>query len=392
MTANYDLVQCTGIHWSPKSQLNPSTSTSTRVVISIPGAELVIGFALLDRLYLRNGTFFIVTETQSAFPPRRNLIAPGMDMGAGHDTEPTDKVLIHKLRFIDPAGAEKTLGPNAIRIDGFSVVVYDTEQFMRHLYHWWGEIVLGSWRDLAKLDRTVVFDRAIIVSRETSGRHPLSSKWFKMISSTMSITPAPEFFEPLRRTVIANLLGYLPLLNTRGAVSGLAPSHAETVVPSNDIKSDVPVVTYISRQGGARRLSDADHEGLVQSLRDLESEGICRVNVVRMETMSVKEQVAVASRSTVLIGVHGNGLTHEIWMPPSSRSTVIEIFTPNGYLFDYEILAQNLGHKHYAVWDDTLITFPKGTYHEVLSIPAHGPSVVRIIRKRVVEDGLFWRG
>lgn len=185
----------------------------------------------------------------------------------------------------------------------------------------------------------------------------------------MSITPAPEFFEPLRRTVIANLLGYLPLLNTRGAVSGLAPSHAETVVPSNDIKSDVPVVTYISRQGGARRLSDADHEGLVQSLRDLESEGICRVNVVRMETMSVKEQVAVASRSTVLIGVHGNGLTHEIWMPPSSRSTVIEIFTPNGYLFDYEILAQNLGHKHYAVWNDTLITFPKGTYHERVDFP-----------------------
>lgn len=70
-----------------------------------------------------------------------------------------------ELRFIDPADAEQTLGPNAIRIDGFSVVVYDTEQFMRvchfvifysfvltflltqqHLYHWWGEIVLGSWR------------------------------------------------------------------------------------------------------------------------------------------------------------------------------------------------------------------------------------------------------
>jgi len=57
------------------------------------------------------------------------------------------------------------LGPDAIRIDGFSVVVYDTEQFMhvrrfclivlgalsnflsqQHFYHWWGEIVLGSWR------------------------------------------------------------------------------------------------------------------------------------------------------------------------------------------------------------------------------------------------------
>lgn len=29
---------------------------------------------------------------------------------------------------------------------------------------------IDYWEDLAKLDRTVVFDRAIIVSRETSGR------------------------------------------------------------------------------------------------------------------------------------------------------------------------------------------------------------------------------
>jgi hypothetical protein len=46
-------------------------------------------------------------------------------------------------------------------------------------------------------------------------------------------------------------------------------------------------------------LCDTGHEGLVQALRDLEREGICTVNVVRMETMSVKDQVAVAARSTV---------------------------------------------------------------------------------------------
>jgi hypothetical protein len=74
-----------------KLQLNLSVSTSTQVETSIPGSELVIGFTLLDRLYLRNGTFFIVTTNLSAFPPRSNMIAPAMDLSSG-DTRPTDKV------------------------------------------------------------------------------------------------------------------------------------------------------------------------------------------------------------------------------------------------------------------------------------------------------------
>jgi len=86
-------------------QLDPPPSTSTQVETSVPGSEVVTGFTLLDRLYLRNGTFFIVTANQSVFPPKRNMIAPGMDMGAGHDTEPTDKV----LSYSEPCGIVKSL-------------------------------------------------------------------------------------------------------------------------------------------------------------------------------------------------------------------------------------------------------------------------------------------
>ena len=41
------------------------------------------------------------------------------------------KLYTKELRFITAEEAEIVLGPTAIRIDGFSVVVYDTEQFMR---------------------------------------------------------------------------------------------------------------------------------------------------------------------------------------------------------------------------------------------------------------------
>jgi hypothetical protein len=114
----------------------------------------------------------------------------------------------------------------------------------------------------------------------------------------MILNPPLDFFEPVRRTVVMGLLGYLPIVDARGAVT--AP-HDDDDVESHDVQSVLPIVTYISRQGRGRQLSDASHEGLVQALRDLEQEGLCEVKVVRMETMSVKEQVALAARSTVCL-------------------------------------------------------------------------------------------
>jgi hypothetical protein len=120
-----------------------------------------------------------------------------------------------------------------------------------------------------------------------------------MISSTMGVNPEPGFFEPVRRTAIMNLLGYLPILNAQGAVIGVTTSSGGNEKQSHGVQSDLPIVTYISRQGGARRLSDTGHEGLVQVLKELEGDGVCTVNVVRMETMDVKEQVAILARTTV---------------------------------------------------------------------------------------------
>jgi hypothetical protein len=78
-----------------------------------------------------------------------------VDIGAGHSSEPTDKVLIQflvvlfflvprqrqgynykytyhvqELQIIDPEEARQVLGQSAIQIVGLSVVVYDTTQYM----------------------------------------------------------------------------------------------------------------------------------------------------------------------------------------------------------------------------------------------------------------------
>ncbi|KAF8868856.1 hypothetical protein BD779DRAFT_1793224 [Infundibulicybe gibba] len=184
------------------------------------------------------------------------------------------------------------------------------------------------WNDLIKLNQTVAFERAMVISRPAAHRSPLGSVWFKMIASTTNISAPAKFWEP--------------------------------------VASSKPVVTYISRQGGGRRLRDADHQGLVAALEELEAEGVCEVFVARMETMSIKEQVAAAARSTVSFSVRRLRASVETSNMDASipRSTTFEMFNPADYTFDYEILARNMGHRHYAVWNDTFATYPAGTYHE----------------------------
>jgi len=35
------------------------------------------------------------------------------------------------------------------------------------------------------------------------------------------------------------------------------------------------------------------------------------------------------------------------------------------YLHDYSMLSKNMGHKHYAVWNDTTLTFDDGQWFQV---------------------------
>ncbi|KAJ7274863.1 hypothetical protein C8J57DRAFT_1177726 [Mycena rebaudengoi] len=409
---------------APEVLLQPTT---------IPEEAFVHGFTVLDNIYLCNGTFYVVTADPSTFPPRHRLLSVPLFLGPGVvGFEPTDA----QLRFVDPVTADEIFGPAIARIDGVSIVVYDPVQFMTHFYHWFGEIILGAWRvyshialaqgvapsalplprrvilpfiendewrdkagvdgalmraafpmaaieqaaywkDLMRLGTTVVFERIVLVSRYTAHTHPFGGVWYKMIAGTMNVTAPPDFWAPVRASMWRNVFGFVPSSgdpDPAGAASGVRP-----------------LVTYISRQGGGRRLDERDHLALVQTLRELEADGLCAFHLAAMERMSLRDQIELASRSTILVGVHGNGLTHQLWMPPSVRSTVIEIFVPNGYVFDYELLARNMGHRHYAVWNDTFRTYEEGTYHKAttqlgfteLAIPVHAPTIASIIRTRL---------
>ncbi|KAH9176539.1 hypothetical protein EDB89DRAFT_1845835 [Lactarius sanguifluus] len=157
---------------------------------------------------------------------------------------------------------------------------------------------------------------------------------------------------------------------------------------SHDGGVEEVVVTYITRQGVRRHLINEDHEGLVRALEEMCERRGWELNVVHMERLSKEEQLAVAARTTFLIGVHGNGLTHLIMMPTTPISTVIELFYPEGYAHDYEWTTRALGMKHFAVWNDTSTTYPERTWpnypegFQGPQIPVHGPYVAKLIEDR----------
>ncbi|KAF9007113.1 hypothetical protein BDQ17DRAFT_1238475 [Cyathus striatus] len=187
------------------------------------------------------------------------------------------------------------------------------------------------------------------------------------------------WWEPIRNSI----------WNFAGATIDLTPY---TFSPPQDQKEIV--ITYINRQGGRRRLINADHNALVTALEEMVARRKAngekwRLQVLRAEDMTKDEQVKAAAETTILLGVHGNGLTHLVFMQPTRVSTVIEIFYPEGFAHDYQWTTRALGMSHYAVWNDTLrthpnkpdVNYPEGFQGE--SIPVHGPTVAQLIEDRV---------
>jgi hypothetical protein len=153
-------------------------------------------------------------------------------------------------------------------------------------------------------------------------------------------------------------------------------------------------ITYISRQRTGRRLVQEDHEGLVRALREMVERRKAmgekwEFRLVEAEGMSKDEQVRMAASTTILLGVHGNGLTHLVFMPPTRLSTVIEIFYPGGFAHDYHWTSTAMGMRHFGVWNDTYFTLPnepRVDYPDGFQsswIPVHGPSVAKMIEDRV---------
>ncbi|RXK39808.1 hypothetical protein M231_02863 [Tremella mesenterica] len=204
---------------------------------------------------------------------------------------------------------------------------------------WFQQAVLPStsveertiFEDRSSSSLTFIYDRMVIVDRWAAHRHGQETKWWNKATADLPLLPvAKNWMSPLRNAM-KNLV----------IADGCDMSRKW---------SDRPVVTYINRQMTGRRLTEEDAEGLLRSMNRLAQEGVIEFTDAKMETMSRTEQFCLALRTDIMIGVHGNGLTHQLWMKPDSG--VLEFMMGPGFARDYALVAELMGHEYYAIHDD----------------------------------------
>lgn len=102
-------------------------------------------------------------------------------------------------------------------------------------------------------------------------------------------------------------------------------------------------ITYVTRKPPRCLDSEVETSLLqhIQSMPDVE------LHVVDFAKMTFHEQIRQVAHTDILIGVHGNGLSHLLFLPPNS--SVIELFPPDNHHLDYRVFAATRGLDYYGI-------------------------------------------
>lgn len=228
---------------------------------------------------------------------------------------------------------------------------------------------LGKITAHGSIKKAYQLEVAILADRSAAFRGEFTGPTARTVASANALGKVSRWWwEPIRRQMLRfsgvtedvinrSLEGYGAVNPdfTEGKVDAPEYSGLKPVARPGDYK---PVVTYISRPPPRRSLTGSSHAALVAALKEAAPKLGFELNVVNMGKLSKEEQVQLAARTTIMLGVHGNGLTHLVWMPATPRSAVIELFCRGGFARDYQWTAQALGIRHFAVQHDIVATSP----------------------------------
>lgn len=101
------------------------------------------------------------------------------------------------------------------------------------------------------------------------------------------------------------------------------------------------VVTFVDRQAKRRLLQKAEYiDALKLTFPDMD------VRVVDFAELDLAAQIRVAHSTDILVGVHGAGLIHGMFLPP--HSAVVEIQPHGVEHYGFDMMAKSLGHRYYV--------------------------------------------
>ncbi|ORY35904.1 hypothetical protein BCR39DRAFT_512961 [Naematelia encephala] len=350
----------------------------------MPESEYVVGvagFNYFHNLYLHGGTYHFVTTNPSPFPDILTEKGPGYimtaDLGPDDDGRKKPPAGEDRWRVLDPMEAREIFGNVAIRKSGISMWINDapgakTHSFLNHYFHW--EMFLGAWRVVAAAGDTDLPSR--IMYRTTPKDWVSLTAWFQQAVLPDTLIEEQSIFEDRKVGGMTFLFDKISIVDRWAAHQkgddvkywNKATADLQTVAvplswmdPMRDSlkrlaladgcsverqNPTVPIVSYINRQLTGRRLNADDAAELLVEMRKLHEDGVIEFYDAQMETLTRTRQI--------MFGVHGNGLSHQLWMKPGSG--VMEIMNVGGFAKDYAMLAELMSHEYYAIHNDT--TFP----------------------------------
>jgi len=169
--------------------------------------------------------------------------------------------------------------------------------------------------------------------RSASHRYALTQLWNKMM------TPLIDIIKAYHNSLYTRLLTQLNIT--------ISPT-----IPSPNTSQSKPLhrlhVTLIDRNG--RR--EMSRENMRQIESQLSTCDFFQVQRVELHKYNFQTQLQIIANTNILIGTHGNGLSHVYWMKRSlsSNTVMAEIFPPHTFTTDYQLLAAVRNIRHFA-WD-----------------------------------------
>ncbi|KAI0301587.1 hypothetical protein B0F90DRAFT_1718463 [Multifurca ochricompacta] len=384
--------------WHDESPQIPILPSNSRLSWG-PSEFLTQKSSPMSQMYILNGTVYLVSDEPETFPDRKYMTSSGINIDNSPEMvaarQPTDK----DMRIINTVEARRLFGTGANRVQGVTVITHyyhcgktslppPRRILFTHLDadHWrdyasMNQWVLRTafpsismefsddWKDRAVMGVPFVFDRVLFADRAAAINGANWGRTQRTASEAFALPGSPNWWSTFRNNVIE----YTGLNASTGAGT-----------------RGNPVITYISRQEwGRRMLIQKDHDRLIEELYKLRDRYGYEVSVVSMDKLSRVEQLRLAGRTTVMMGVHGNGLTSLLWMKPTPRSTVMEFFYPGGFAHDYEYTTRALGMVHYGFWGNSYfsgpdvppVAYPQGFQGN--EIPIDGEVVAKLVHERL---------
>lgn len=87
----------------------------------IPDCVFNLGWTILDRMYVKEGIIYIVTDYPEMVPPHKEITSKGVDVGDGGNNMPEMEPTDSEIRTISTQEASELFGDHAIRMEDVTV-------------------------------------------------------------------------------------------------------------------------------------------------------------------------------------------------------------------------------------------------------------------------------